>query len=79
LTQKPSVQRKSKRIEKPPKKVPIKKQKLEEKKKTRKLNVAAKEAAAKESAPKVRNTELIDEQFGPAVEAHVETAVATEV
>jgi len=46
--QKPSINRSSKKIEKPPKKVPIKKLKLEEKKKDRKQKAeAAKEQAQK--------------------------------
>ena len=51
---KPPISRASKRIEKPPKKVPIKKLQLEEKKKDRK----AKAESAKEQAPKKKTSPL---------------------
>jgi len=46
LTQKPPINRASKKIEKPPKKAALKKQKLEDKKTARKVKTAAKETKA---------------------------------
>ena len=74
--QKPSINRSSKKIEKPPKKVPVKKLQLEEKKKDRK----AKAESAKESAHKKKNItpKPAEEQPDMTVDVQSQVVAATE-
>ena len=74
--QKPSINRSSKKIEKPPKKVPVKKLQLEEKKKDRK----AKADTAKESAHKKKNItpKPAEEQPDMTVDVQSQVVAATE-
>ena len=76
--QKPSINRSSKKIEKPPKKVPVKKLQLEEKKKDRK----AKADSAKDCAQKKRNSaqkqNLTEEQPDMSIDNQAKIVAATE-